>query len=122
MTSQFIEALIYISCKLQENAIYSIWGIPVQAQYVPFVHLLMDLFMGQSIIPDIIGLLAGHCYYFLKSVCPRTYGKDYLPTPKFLYFLLGIYNRIRWFKDEGHPVQQQAHHPHPFGGHGVQVG
>ncbi len=115
MTSQFLEALVYISCKLNPG-MYMVWGIPVQAQYVPFVHVLMNLFMGQSIIPDIIGILAGHCYYFLKVVCPRNYGKDYLPTPRFL---------TRWFHEEpGRPQQPQVQHPqfNPFAGRGHAVG
>ena len=122
MTSQFLEALIYIACR-QSDMTYLIWGIPVQARYVPFVHLGMDLLMGNSIIPDLIGLLSGHCYYYLKVVVPHTYGRDYLPTPQCLYSLRLDCGRKRWLRDDA----PQAPAPQPgnaraFGGRGHVVG
>jgi len=87
MTVQLTEALIYVYCKQQPDLMFSVWGIPVQASYLPFVHLILDIVSNSSIIPTLIGIVAGHCYYFLKIKCMVLRGKDYLPTPAFLYYL-----------------------------------
>jgi hypothetical protein len=39
------------------------------------------LLTGENIVPDIIGLVTGHIYYFLKDIYPLTSRKHYLNTP-----------------------------------------
>ena len=34
---------------------------------------------------DLIGIAAGHLYYFLKDLLPITHSTDILKTPKFMY-------------------------------------
>ena len=89
MTTQLIQALMYIYSK-QVQGTFIIWGLPVKANWLPFVHLVISIFANSSIIEDIIGILAGHCYYFMKFECVRLYNKDYLPTPKFLYVIYEV--------------------------------
>jgi len=40
--------------------------------------------MGGNIWMDLIGLAAGHIYYFLKEVVPAEYGYTLIKTPHFL--------------------------------------
>lgn len=60
--------------------------------YLPFAFLLLSLLTGGNLLSDIIGIAAGHFYYFLKDVCPIQYRKDYLITPDFVR---------RWFQNVG---------------------
>jgi Derlin-2/3 len=56
----------------------------VQNSYVPYAFLLLNLFSGKSIIENIIGIIAGNVYYFLKEIAPIQKGVDILVTPKFI--------------------------------------
>ena len=51
---------------------------------------------GGDILGDIIGIVAGHIYYYLKDVVPLQFRKDYLITPNFM----------RRFDNIGQPDQQ----------------
>lgn len=39
---------------------------------------------GGDVFGDIIGLICGHIYYYLKDVVPLQFRKEYLITPKFM--------------------------------------
>ena len=84
MSAQMAAALIYIRFKREDEELYSLFGFDIKAKYVPFSLILVHILSGENIIPDVIGILAGHIYYFLKDVCPVRYGKDVLKTPQFL--------------------------------------
>ena len=68
----------------------------------------LHLILGSSIIPDIIGILAGHVYIFLEHDLPRMKGYRVLKTPGFLYQLIPPQRvHIRGFGVEGNAAQQQ---------------
>jgi len=71
----------------------NIWGIPMQAIYLPFAYLAMTVFMGNPYMDMIHGMACAHIYYFLVDVIPAVYGKDVIETPRFLidYFGVGQY-------------------------------
>lgn len=52
--------------------------------YLPFAFLALSVLMGGDLIGDLIGLAAGHCYYYLKDVVPINFRKEVLITPRFL--------------------------------------
>lgn len=83
--TQFVMALIYIYSKKGVDETISIFGFPVKMQYLPFAMLVIHVLSGANVVPDIIGILAGHVYHFVKNVCPEKYGLDLLRTPGFLY-------------------------------------
>ena len=41
------------------------------APYLPWVMLSFSLFLQKDLLPDILGILVGHLYYFLEDVYPR---------------------------------------------------
>lgn len=43
------------------------------------------MIMGGSLIYDLIGIVAGHAYYFLAYIFPDKYGYRILKTPGLLY-------------------------------------
>lgn len=51
---------------------------------------MMTLF-GGSLLPNIIGIVLGHCYIFVKDIAVVRYHKDYLKTP--LWFSNWWYGR-----------------------------
>ncbi len=43
--------------------------------------------MGGSPVAELLGILGGHVYHFLKDIHPRSSGKQYLHTPAFIHQL-----------------------------------
>lgn len=56
-----------------------------QAFYLPWAMLALDVIFGSKIMPDLLGIIAGHLYYFLTVLHPLATGKNYLKTPKWVY-------------------------------------
>jgi hypothetical protein len=52
---------------------------------------MMTLF-GGSLLPNIIGIVLGHAYIFVKDIAVVRYHKDYLQTPR--WFSNWWYGRI----------------------------
>jgi Derlin-2/3 len=47
--------------------------------------LALDLIFGNPLMPDILGMLAGHLYYFLTVLHPLSGGKFIFKTPIWVY-------------------------------------
>ena len=84
MFGQLIMALIYVYSK-KVSKITKFWALQLSTEYLPIFKLVVDIISGGLIVPTIIGIIVGHCYYFLKILCVKKYRRDYLPTPFFLY-------------------------------------
>jgi hypothetical protein len=55
--------------------------------------LALDLLFGNPIMEDILGIVAGHLYYFLTVLHPLAGGNFKFKTPLLVYpFLLSICN------------------------------
>jgi len=85
--------VLYTWSKRHPTAQANIWGFPMAANYLPFAYLAMTVFMGNSYLDMIHGIMCAHLYYFAVDVVPMVYGKDILRTPQFLidYFGIGEY-------------------------------
>lgn len=57
----------------------------VQAFYLPWAMLALDVIFGSPLVPDFLGILAGHLYYFLTVLHPLAGGKTILQTPVWVY-------------------------------------
>jgi hypothetical protein len=45
----------------------SLYGlVKIQSFYLPFAFACISLLMGQSIVPDLLGIVVGHIYHYLK--------------------------------------------------------
>jgi len=44
----------------------------------------LSVLTGGDLLGDIVGIIAGHIYYYLKDIVPVTFKKDYLITPNFV--------------------------------------
>jgi Derlin-2/3 len=82
--------VMYIWSKRNPTAQANIWGIPMQAIWLPFAYLALTVFMGNPYFGLIHGLAIGHLYYFLADVAPNVQGRDILVTPRFLIDRFGV--------------------------------
>lgn len=57
----------------------------LQAFYLPWTMLAMDVIFGSPLMPDLLGIIAGHLYYFLTVLHPLAGGKNILETPMWVY-------------------------------------
>lgn len=88
LTNPFIFAMSYVWCKLEPDAMVSIWGFPVQASYLPWVLIGLSLLTGGDPFKDLIGVAAGHTYIYLKLILPQSHGYNLLRTPKLIENLI----------------------------------
>lgn len=51
------------------------------APYLPWVLLGFSVLIGSSPVVDLLGMAAGHVYYFLQDVYPQMTGRRLLTTP-----------------------------------------
>lgn len=77
-------SIIYYWSRREPYAQISFFSFVLKGYQLPFALLFIQLLMGGSIWGDLIGLAAGHIYYFVKEVVPQEYGVDYIKVPKFL--------------------------------------
>lgn len=72
-----------------ETEINIIW---LQAFYLPWAMLALDVIFGSPIIPDLLGIIAGHLYYFLTVLHPLAGGRNILKTPTWVYpYIFGLF-------------------------------
>ena len=85
LSSCLVFTLIYVWSRQFPNDNVSIWGIVnIQSFYLPFAFVGLNVLLGGSPVPDVIGICTGHLYWFLVDIYPRQYGRQLLQTPHFL--------------------------------------
>lgn len=62
-----------------------------QAFYLPWAMLCLDVIFGSPILPDLLGIIAGHLYYFLTVLHPLAGGRNMLKTPVLMYPYVWLY-------------------------------
>eukprot|EP00040_Diaphanoeca_grandis_P004258 m.27801 g.27801 ORF g.27801 m.27801 type:complete len:244 (-) comp15811_c1_seq1:376-1107(-) len=84
-----VTAIVYMWCSMNAETIVTFWfGMVFQAMYFPWVLLAFAVLTGGSGVPEIIGIFAGHVYFFLKIKYPRDFGGPcYVETPQFMHRL-----------------------------------
>lgn len=81
--------LVYVWSREFPNAQISIYGlVTLKAFYLPWAMLALDVIFGSPLGPDLLGIIAGHLYYFLTVLHPLATGKNLLKTPKWVQKLV----------------------------------
>lgn len=81
--------LLYVWSREFPNASINIYGlVNLKAFYLPWAMLALDVLFGSEIVPDLIGIIAGHLYYFLAVLHPLATGRNILRTPQWLHKLV----------------------------------
>ncbi|XP_050254441.1 derlin-1-like [Quercus robur] len=82
MGGSLVFMLIYVWSREYPNALIDIYRlVSLKGFYLPYVMLALDLLLGNPLMPDILGMVVGHFYYFLTVLHPLAGGKFILKTP-----------------------------------------
>ncbi|KAM7266044.1 hypothetical protein ACFE04_003727 [Oxalis oulophora] len=77
--------MVYVWSKQNPYIHMSFLGLfTFTAAYLPWVLLGFSVLVGASAWVDLLGMIAGHAYYFLEDVYPRMTGRRPLRTPSFI--------------------------------------
>ncbi|GMP59607.1 hypothetical protein CsSME_00022828 [Camellia sinensis var. sinensis] len=81
--------LLYVWSREFPNANINIYGlVSLKAFYLPWAMLALDVIFGSKLQPDLLGIVAGHLYYFLTVLHPLAGGKNILKTPTWVHKLV----------------------------------
>lgn len=116
----FIMAMVWVYCRRNEGQQFKIYSFSFGATIFPWALIVFHLVMGQDITNDLIGVVAGHFYFFFHDVQPLTNGgRNYLATPQWMYSIFPVQNmgtRGIYTAAEARPAAQGAG-AQPAGGH-----
>jgi Derlin-2/3 len=85
--------LIYIWAREYPNAQVNIYGLfTLKGFYLPWVMLALNVIFGSPLIPDLMGIVVGHLYYFLTQLHPRAGGRNILKTPLWVHKIVARWN------------------------------
>jgi Derlin-2/3 len=91
--------LTYIWSRRNPHVPMSFFGVfTFGAAYLPFVLMAFSILIGGSPMMDVLGLVAGHLYYYLEDVYPRTahgQGRRPLKTPRIFVALMSGHDTAR---------------------------
>eukprot|EP00850_Spirogloea_muscicola_P012975 SM000086S23027 [mRNA] locus=s86:112378:114695:+ [translate_table: standard] len=74
--------MVYVWGRRNPNVQMSFLGLfNFTAPFLPWVLLGFSVILGSSPVVDLLGMAAGHAYYFLEDVYPRISGRRFLRTP-----------------------------------------
>jgi len=105
--------MVYVWGRRHQYVNLSFLGIfNFTAPYLPWVLLAFSLMLGSSPVVDLMGMAAGHLYYFFEDVYPRMTGRRPLKTPGFVKALFPT--------DEPIVMPPPVPPPEPFPGMGPQ--
>ncbi|XP_024030865.1 derlin-1 [Morus notabilis] len=81
--------LVYVWSREFPSANINIYGlVTLKAFYLPWAMLALDVLFGSPIMQDLLGIIAGHLYYFLTVLHPLAGGKNILKTPTWVQRLV----------------------------------
>ncbi|XP_021286833.1 derlin-1.1-like [Herrania umbratica] len=94
MADSLVFMIVYVWSREFPNAQISIYGIvTLKGFYLPWAFLALDLIFGSHLMPDIIGMVAGHLYYFLTVLHPLAGGKYVFKTPLWVHKLVAYWGK-----------------------------
>lgn len=89
MGNSLVFMLLYIWSREFANSGINIMGLfVVQGFYLPWVMLGLNVIFGASLLPDLMGIVVGHLYYFLSVLHPRSGRGNLLKTPLWVHKLV----------------------------------
>jgi Derlin-2/3 len=82
--------MVYVWARRNSRQVMNFLGVlSFRAPYLPWVLLLFSFVLGSSPSMDMLGVLAGHVYYYMADVYPAMAGVRILKTPRLLVLLCG---------------------------------
>lgn len=81
--------MVYVWGRRNPNVLMSFLGVfNFTGPYLPFVLLGFGLMVGQGFKIDIMGIVAGHVYYYLEDFYPALSNRRILKTPRFIKYII----------------------------------
>ncbi|KAK2653435.1 hypothetical protein Ddye_013291 [Dipteronia dyeriana] len=119
-TADFVWMLIFGAFSLLfPNARINIYGVvSLKGFYLPWATLALDLIFGDPIKPGILGIVAGHLYYFLTLLHPLAAGKYIFNTPLWVHKVVAFWGEGTQINS---PVQRDPHAGVAFRGRGYRL-
>lgn len=71
--------------------------------------LALDVIFGSPLLPNFLGIIAGHLYYFLTVLHPLAGGRNILATPRWVHKLVAFWRL-------GHPTNASVQPERGAGG------
>lgn len=83
---QLSHFVLYVWSKQRPHHRVNLFGVSMDAAYLPYAHLGLSYVMNQNRMPvDLLhGMFAGHLYYYFAAVVPAVIGREALRTPAVL--------------------------------------
>lgn len=110
--------IMYVWSKKNPDVQTSVFMFQIKALYLPWALTAFHLLIGNDVMLPLIGIGAGHVFYFFHFITPVTYNIDIIKTPGFL---------IQWFggvpsspvmsSGGGGARSRQAPPPRAYAGH-----
>lgn len=70
-----ILSVLYVWCQLYKDVIVSFWfGTRFKAMYLPWILLAFNMIINGGGLTELIGIVVGHLYFFLKFKYPQELG------------------------------------------------
>ncbi|XP_072965188.1 derlin-1 [Typha angustifolia] len=101
-----VSMLLYVWSREYPDAQINIYGlVSLKAFYLPWAMLALDVIFGSPLMPNLLGIVAGHLYYFLTVLHPLAGGRNMLKTPVWVHRLV---SRWRLGMQANSPVQPSS--------------
>ncbi|XP_059461127.1 derlin-1.1-like [Corylus avellana] len=111
--------MVYIWGREFPNARINVYGlVSFKGFYLPWTMLAVDLLLDNPLMPDILGIVAGHLYYFLTVLHPLAGGKYVFKTPYLVYKLVAYWGEGTQINS---PVQRDPSAGVAFRGRGYRL-
>lgn len=82
--------MVYVWGRRNRHVQMSFLGLfSFTAPYLPWVLLIFSCMLGSSPVVDLLGMAAGHVYYFLEDVYPTMTNRRVLKTPALVRYAFG---------------------------------
>ncbi|KAK0595212.1 hypothetical protein LWI29_004523 [Acer saccharum] len=119
MGSSLVFMILYVWGREYPNARINIYGVvSLKGFYLPWATLALDLIFGNPLKPGILGIVAGHLYYFLTVLHPLAGGQYIFRTPLWVHKVVAFWGEGTQINS---PVQRDQHAGVAFRGRGYRL-
>ncbi|KAA8533897.1 hypothetical protein F0562_031414 [Nyssa sinensis] len=94
MGGSLVFMIVYVWGREFPNERINMYGlVQLKGFYLPWFMLGVDLIIGNPLMPAILGIAAGHLYYFLTVLHPLAGGKNICKTPLWVHMLVAYWGQ-----------------------------
>ncbi|KNH06289.1 Der1like family [Perkinsela sp. CCAP 1560/4] len=86
----FLVSLVSIWSRNHAGERLTIYFFTIEAQYYPFVLLLINYSLTGELVQGITGICLGNIYYYLRNSVPAKYGMQPLKTPSWFVSIVNL--------------------------------